>query len=324
MIKHTEVCRPVNHVPIHIPWCIGMVEAKQLCEKYRGKLSVITSSEHQRELFSLVEELKYDSNCGVRIWTGFTDESSEGHYTDIYELRPLEPTLGLFPFAPSQPNGRTKENCAIAYKDAQKFDVSWYDYDCEDPNGSSFCEIDSAAFVKIRGELTNFLHKDLFEIGHTYLIHLGLPAELPFDKEYTVTLRAMKNGDFSFNGYSNSRITYDKITNGWRIEILSEQKKYATTNGTLPPLGTREYQISENLGGGGVTLSLHACDEEAEFNCNDGGCIPIQERCDSRLDCGDGSDESQCHIIEVPNTYLRHVPAGVKFMILQYALFKPI
>ena len=148
---------------------------------------------------------------------------------------------------------------------------------------------------------------------------------MPFDKEYTVALEAMKNGDFSFNGYSNnSKISFDKVTNSWKMEILSEPIQYAITNGTLPPLGIREYHLSENLGGGSVTLTLHACDEGAEFNCNDGGCIPIQERCDSRLDCGDGSDESQCGMIEVPNTYLRHVPAGARFMLLKYALFKLI
>ena len=137
-------------------------------------------------------------------------------------------------------------------------------------------------------------------------------------------MAAMKNGNFNFHGYANSKITYDKVTNSWKIEILSEPKKYATTNGTLPPLGIREYLISDNLGGGWMTLSLDACDEEAEYNCNDGGCIPIQERCNSRLDCGDGSDESQCRMIEVPNTYLRHVPAGARFMLLKYALFKLI
>ena len=177
MIKNTEICRPANHVHIHVPWCLGMIEAKQLCEKYRGKLSVITSSEQQRELFSLMEELKNDTNCGVHIWTGFTDESSEGHYADIYEMRPLEPTVGLSPFAPSQPNGRTKENCAVAYKSrvsggeetAQKFDISWYDYNCKDPHVLSFCEIERAAFIKMRGDLTNLLHNGLFELGHNNL-----------------------------------------------------------------------------------------------------------------------------------------------------------
>ena len=167
IIKGTEVCRPANPMPIRFPWCLGMFEAKQLCEKYRGKMSIITSSEIQRELFSLMEESKYDSYCGTnQIWTGFSDESSEGHYTDINEMRPLEPTVGLIPFASSQPNGKTKENCAVAkiihQSQNTQFHMSWWDYACKDPYVSSFCEIDDTAFIKMRGERTNILEQIMY------------------------------------------------------------------------------------------------------------------------------------------------------------------
>ena len=44
------------------------------------------------------------------------------------------------------------------------------------------------------------------------------------------------------------------------------------------------------------TLSLNACDKW-EFNCNDGFCIDIENRCDAHADCRDGSDEFDCSLI---------------------------
>ena len=136
---------------------------------------------------------------------------------------------------------------------------------------------------------------------------------LPFDQIYITAVSAMKIGDFTFSGYSKSKIGNDKEEDGWKIEMISDPQKYARTNGTLPPFGTQVYRLSDDLGGGQVTLTLHACEERTEYNCNDGGCVPIEQRCDSNLNCADGSDETDCHIIDVPGTYLKHVPAGVIF-----------
>ena len=144
-------------------------------------------------------------------------------------------------------------------------------------------------------------------------IFSGLHDGLPFDQIYITAVSAMKIGDFTFSGYSKSKITNDQVADTWKIEMISDPKKQASTNGTLPPFGIQVYRLSDDLGGGSVTLALHACKERTEYNCNDGGCVPIEHRCDSTLHCTDDSDESDCHIIDVPGTYLKHVPAGARF-----------
>ena len=120
--------------------------------------------------------------------------------------------------------------------------------------------------------------------------------------------------NYRFSGYTTCSIAYDKTASNWKIEMLSDPEQKAVTNGTQPPFGTHEYTLSESLGGDYIKLSINACDDRKEFNCEDGSCIPIERRCDSKFDCVDGTDERTCDMIDIPNFYLKHVPAGMLFV----------
>ena len=118
----------------------------------------------------------------------------------------------------------------------------------------------------------------------------------------------MQMRDFSFSGYSKTIISLHKNTSSWKIQLPGDSNKYAVTNGTLPPFGTQKYILSKDVGGGQLDLNINACDDRKEFNCQDGGCITIEKRCNSKFDCADGSDERTCLMIDVPHSYLKHVP----------------
>lgn len=51
-----------------------------------------------------------------------------------------------------------------------------------------------------------------------------------------------------------------------------------------------------------VQLSLSSCDEDS-FNCADGSCIPIYQRCDQVCQCKDNSDEMNCDRLFINSTY---------------------
>ena len=136
---------------------------------------------------------------------------------------------------------------------------------------------------------------------------------MPFDRMYIVEPSQFLTEDTTFYGYQNSKIVQDLENYNWKIEMLDDNNTYAFTNMSYDsydlPLGTREYHLSESLGGGTMFISLNSCDNKKEFNCKDGRCIPMEMKCDSYYDCSDGYDESQCDtIIQIPNSYIKNVP----------------
>ena len=138
----------------------------------------------------------------------------------------------------------------------------------------------------------------------------GLKPDMPFDRLYTLEPSQLMTKDFTFHGYQNSKIIHDAENRNWKFEILSDPEIYALTNGSIPPLGTKEYLLSDNLGGGTVVLNLNSCDNDKEYNCKDGSCISIEKRCDSKFDCSDSSDEDECKLIITPASYLKYVPGA--------------
>ena len=42
-----------------------------------------------------------------------------------------------------------------------------------------------------------------------------------------------------------------------------------------------------------------------EYSCDDGTCLPMDLRCDSKADCADFSDERACRIVELDANYMK-------------------
>ena len=70
------------------------------------------------------------------------------------------------------------------------------------------------------------------------------------------------------------------------------------------PFGRYTWRLGANtsvcgLGPGEmISLTLTSCPSEM-FTCKSGGCIPLANKCNSRVDCEDGSDELSCSYLQV-------------------------
>ena len=157
-IQGTDICNGAKPVDVRLPWCLGMMEAKHLCGKYRGKMTIITNSKMQEELFHKLEETTDVHDCVKhktalkKIWTGFTDEEVEGQFVDVNDGTPFKNILDPMPFFPAQPDGEGGENCVSAsIKSNQPYEASWYDTYCDRPL-ASFCRINRIPRLQIRGK----------------------------------------------------------------------------------------------------------------------------------------------------------------------------
>ena len=108
---------------------------------------------------------------------------------------------------------------------------------------------------------------------------------------------------------------------GWKIQwkdgkwkILHEKKNHTQlvyNHGSLYPFGRNYWENGVNdtscigMEGQSLLINLSPCDESS-FTCDNGFCIPMEKRCDQKLDCEDVSDEKQCQIISIdPKKYLK-------------------
>ena len=132
------------------------------------------------------------------------------------------------------------------------------------------------------------------------LYFIGLDHYSVFDRKYTWSWshEDLVGDRFSFRGYTDSILYYDSYRECWRLELRSNTSIYAETGGPEYPFGTRSWDVHNDPGLSTsakdlalvqrVELSMHACNE-TEFNCQDGSCIYMLQKCDGRVDCSDRS-----------------------------------
>ena len=158
VLNSSEICNSIGSVYVPLPWCLGMHEAKQLCNKYRGHMTIVTSTEMQTRLFAMMEGISETVDCIVDwgLWTGFSDEQAEGHFVDAESGKAVTDIISPVPYRLSQPNGERSENCLGTSK-SQPEKLSWFDTDCHRKDFPTICSIDNSPRIQIRGDLNKIV-----------------------------------------------------------------------------------------------------------------------------------------------------------------------
>ena len=55
-------------------------------------------------------------------------------------------------------------------------------------------------------------------------------------------------------------------------------------------------------------LTLSACSSSEYFTCDYGECVQLPARCNGTLECLDESDEHDCSMVQVDETYMKAMP----------------
>ena len=206
-------------------------------------------------------------------WTGGGEE--QGSLRDV----PL-------PWRRGEPNGNRYENCTLYNQEGVD------DRSCNDIPYCFYCQFEGSVGFRIRGLCENSL----------------------FDSSYTL-IRDGRVGEFYWRGLQGkSSVVWGEAENSWTLAPLV---KDSSTSGVyrghwVYPMGHHTWEIAGDRcqGGPGApaeesrTLSFSRC-SLLEYACDDGTCLSMDLRCDSKADCDDFSDERDCKMIEVDASYMK-------------------
>ena len=134
------------------------------------------------------------------------------------------------------------------------------------------------------------------------------------DTKYILTMDDI-TGEEYYLGDQRSELRYNQDMETWNLTTYGEPGKFITSQAHRRSLliGRQQWTLhnepkcSPNVEYK-LEMAITAC-RQSEFNCRNGTCIDMIQRCNQWKDCTDGSDEMDCRIVVIPSGYQKDKPA---------------
>ena len=220
------------------------------------------------------------------IWHAGDDNDEEGVWLTGYTREPMP----YLPWAPGRPHDSVAYNhlISIIYREKQNdtnvVKAAMYDKD-EKYLYHPICTVQSRSLiVKLR----------------------GLCPDLSFDRDYVYTID--EDGLETYKGKEHSLIRYNRTTKLWHLFKPKDNSTLITSPALFDSFmiglqqvnfgAAQEDKCYKNMKTQNIKLTTCT---QGSFTCNDGGCVPIERRCDQTPHCQDESDEMNCKLIIMKN-----------------------
>ncbi|XP_064118059.1 uncharacterized protein LOC135223524 isoform X2 [Macrobrachium nipponense] len=270
-----------RHTTVHFQYKMGFSEANRWCGILKGSLEVPENDEEHEKSANLAGRFMKQCTLGAGIyWLGIYRNNSGESWRKMRN----KDTLSWDKLIPAT-KATDAYTCAVVLSTV--FKNNWSPVPCDD-RICPICRFEEQPTFRLR----------------------GLCRASKFDKIYT--LKNNREGDPEFLGFFLSKIHL--VARQWVMKMTSnESGVYAVTDpGPLYgyPIGRRiwtiegdECQVDKTV----ETLLLTLC-HASEYTCDDGSCIPREQRCDQKTQCGDLSDEFNCSVIIPATSYSKDIP----------------
>jgi hypothetical protein len=272
-----------NHI-LFVPVKMVFHEAIEMCKNLgNGTLSQFRSKKEMQDTWQEAKRV-LASEVGSFLWTAYSrEEGNQSNFVDMYNNQVINSDL----WQPGQPNNQAQK-CV-------HYDESGYN--------DMYCDelLPFACHMKYR---------------HWHRLR-GLCSDSPLDKFYFPDVLL---GELVWIGIdrienNNTFIRFNQSSYTWEAHVAgSDTFAYSEASYDSLLIGTHTWTVINDRHcdiGTSYTkqLSLTFCTDD-EFNCDDGGCLPLDYWCDSDfpphvykngtavLACRDGSDEILCHSVE--------------------------
>ena len=243
----------------------------------------------------VLERFKEVGATDAYIPAPFTDRDKEGQFVNIYDGTLLNPAF----FGSGQPNGGNDENCVFWSFD--QMNRTLYDQTCDNYDSikfQCFCQFENNIFLKLRGLCpeSSFDSKYTMKYEENEIAMKGLSGT-------TISLKNSEWEAVSVKGEQETRTrrivaTQDSYLLGRHDWVISSDANVCSKDKSTGASLANEYRIP---------LKMTSCNEN-EFTCWTGDCIRMEERCDNAFDCRDKSDESDCQLLVLDESYKSSVP----------------
>lgn len=276
-IVREELCKNEKFFYI-FPESLTYQESTKLCSKAGLTMALPRSLQEEERLYRQAErflpQCKLSVSAHSFLWLGVRKSP---HQKDVFtdaSGRVLNYTHFVLPFVRGQ-------MCAALIEGPV---FGWNDVRCEDRFCVACEERDGPPLFSVRGlrDVDSWASKE-FILGQE-------------DRDDSLYFRGLEKYSIRRKG--------PKAGSVWLLRDVWKNVTVALLQEPLP-LGTRKWNLLHLLND--YPLTLTACFED-DFTCADGSCIPIESRCDLRVDCGDASDEEDCSKILHTDSYMASLP----------------
>ena len=273
------------------------------CQKLgQGRSPPVQTLEQYHWMFKEVHAITKEVWRFDYLWVSITDEEKEEVWRDFYSPHDKIETGVAWPYYSDKKDTTRGENynCMSMYTDETDPNITWYEHECYSWEMACPCMNKKAPILQLRGLCPKSeLRTNDESMGTQYL-----PKQL-----------AKSPTDIILVGGISTRIQYNDNSSQWILTNLVHSVTAVSDSSKISyVLGKHEWTVTNdvfecNKGQPYTTvLKLTGCNPDGEFTCDDGQCVNMIQRCNQIPNCRDESDEVNCKLVIVKNTYNMKVP----------------